>query len=602
MSAIETLAGTPLAGAIGWTLLHSLWEGAIIALGLAVTIVATRSPRIRYAAACSAMLVLVSAWGVTFVRAMPEAGRIVTASVRADRPAWNITSGTADNGSLTAELGTIAPWLAPLWIAGVWIFALRHAASYISTYRLRHRGVCSAPERWQHDLARLCAQLRIARPVALLESALAETPAVLGHLRPVILMPVGLLAGLPVAQVEAVLLHELAHVRRCDYLVNVFQRLLEAFFFYHPVAWWISGVLRSERENCCDDFVVALTGDAHDYATALTAIENNRWSDARLSVAATGGNLVKRVRRLLYPSAPKTGGMPLIAASVLVLASAVGLFAWQQPDQPVAGAQEQGGYSSPYDRWVNEDVAYIISDRERAAFQKLTTDEERAKFVEQFWQRRDPTPGTPENEFKTEHYRRIAYANEHFASTQPGWKTDRGHIYIVFGPPDEIEAHPAGRSGSPAPSQQWMYHHIDGIGDRVIVQFRDSTGAGDYRMTIDPRAVSAIGRVNQQQFENFNSSERVRVPAAIQDKSLVVKIDPIYPPLAMQARVQGTVRFNILVDKQGKVANVQLISGHPLLVNAAVDAVRQWVYKPTLLNGEPVEVTTQVDVNFSLNQ
>ena len=136
---------------------------------------------------------------------------------------------------------------------------------------------------------------------------------------------------------------------------------------------------------------------------------------------------------------------------------------------------------SPYLKWLNEDVVYIIADAERAAFEKLATDEEREKFIEQFWQRRNPTPGTVENAVQEEHYRRIAYANQHFKSASlQGWQTDRGHMYIVYGPPDEIESHPKpqGRYAF----EEWMYRHLEGIGDNVIVTFVDRTGTGDWRL------------------------------------------------------------------------------------------------------------------------
>jgi GWxTD domain-containing protein len=150
-----------------------------------------------------------------------------------------------------------------------------------------------------------------------------------------------------------------------------------------------------------------------------------------------------------------------------------------------------------YKKWLDEDVVYIVSDEERAAFRRLATDEEREKFVEQFWLRRDPTPGTAENEFKQEHYRRIAYANEHFTASVPGWRTDRGRIYIQYGPPDEIEAHAGGFYPRPAaqgggvtgtfPFVQWRYRYIEGIGNIVILEFVDRSGEGEYMMTVGPR-------------------------------------------------------------------------------------------------------------------
>jgi len=158
---------------------------------------------------------------------------------------------------------------------------------------------------------------------------------------------------------------------------------------------------------------------------------------------------------------------------------------------------------TPYRKWLNEDVAWIITDEERAAFKRLQTDEEREQFIEQFWLRRDPTPDTVENEYKEEHYRRIAYANEHFASGIPGWKTDRGQIYIKYGPPDEIEDHSSGGfyerppeegggETSTFPFQQWRYRYIEGIGTNVIIEFVDTTMSGEFRMTMDPSEKDAL--------------------------------------------------------------------------------------------------------------
>ena len=158
---------------------------------------------------------------------------------------------------------------------------------------------------------------------------------------------------------------------------------------------------------------------------------------------------------------------------------------------------------TPYKKWLNEDVAYIISDEEKQAWKRLATDDERQQFIEQFWLRRDPTPDTEENEFKEEHYRRIAYANEHYASGIPGWKTDRGRIYIMYGPPDEIEDHSSGGTyerpmeegggeTSTYPFQQWRYRYIEGIGTNIIIEFVDPTMTGEFHMTMDPSEKDAL--------------------------------------------------------------------------------------------------------------
>ena len=161
--------------------------------------------------------------------------------------------------------------------------------------------------------------------------------------------------------------------------------------------------------------------------------------------------------------------------------------------------------SKTYKKWLDQDVPWIITDEERAAFKQLSNDEERDNFIEAFWQRRDPTPDTVENEFKEEHYRRIEYANEHFAAGIPGWKTDRGRMYIMYGPPDEIDAHPSGGtydrpmeegggSTSTFPFEDWRYRYLEGqgLGQEVIIEFVDTCMCGDYHMTIDRSEKDAL--------------------------------------------------------------------------------------------------------------
>ncbi len=156
-----------------------------------------------------------------------------------------------------------------------------------------------------------------------------------------------------------------------------------------------------------------------------------------------------------------------------------------------------------YKRWVDEDVRWIITDQELNAFKHLSNDEERDSFIEAFWQRRNPSPDSPENEFREENYRRIAYANEHYAAGKPGWKTDRGHMYIAFGKPDSIESHPSGGSyerpmeegggeTSTFPFETWHYRYLEGIGENIDIEFVDSCQCGDYHMTIDRSEKDAL--------------------------------------------------------------------------------------------------------------
>ena len=152
--------------------------------------------------------------------------------------------------------------------------------------------------------------------------------------------------------------------------------------------------------------------------------------------------------------------------------------------------------SKVYKKWLNEDVVWIITDEERAAFKQLSNDEERDNFIEAFWQRRDPTPTLKRNEYKEEHYRRIAYANEHFAAGIPGWKSDRGRMYIMYGTADEIDSHSSGGTyerpteegggtTSTFPFETWRYRYLEGIGQEVMIEFVDTCMCGDFHMTLD---------------------------------------------------------------------------------------------------------------------
>jgi len=181
--------------------------------------------------------------------------------------------------------------------------------------------------------------------------------------------------------------------------------------------------------------------------------------------------------------------------------------------------------SHAYKSWLDQDVAYIISDEERKAFHNLSNDEERDAFIEQFWLRRNPNPDSPENEFREEHYRRIAYANEHYAAGKPGWKTDRGHIYISFGPPDSIDSHPSGGNyerpqaeggGSTVtfPFEVWHYRNIEGVGDNIDLEFVDTCMCSDYHFTIDRSEKDALlhvpgaGPTREEEMGKAKKSER----------------------------------------------------------------------------------------------
>jgi GWxTD domain-containing protein len=235
----------------------------------------------------------------------------------------------------------------------------------------------------------------------------------------------------------------------------------------------------------------------------------------------------------------------------------------------------------PYRKWLNEDVGYIITDEERQSFKRLATDDERQSFIESFWLRRDPTPDTAENEYKEEHYRRIAYANERYASGIPGWKTDRGRIYITFGPPAEIESHPSGGTyerpieegggtTSTYPFEIWRYRYIEELGNDIMIEFVDPTMTGEYRMTMDPSEKDALlmvpgaGLTMMEQMgladkaDRFNRTDGTRLgtgtqplPARMNQFERLHQYATLQKPPQikfkdLEAAVSSTIKFNLL--------------------------------------------------------
>lgn len=346
MNTIELMLGKELAQAAGWTLLHFVWQGCLIAL-LPFTVralSARQSAQLRYSTACLAMLMMAVAPPITFnllegqgspasgpmlnlerLTATPSSGRWISATpLDSFSPSW-----------LQAIDAEISPWLPSLtiaWLCGVFFLSLRLAGGLFYTHCLRKDRTVLICTEWQERLLRLCQQLRVKQTVLLLESACVQVPTVIGWLRPVILLPASTLTGLTAQQLEAILAHELAHISRYDYLVNLLQTAVETLLFYHPAVWWVSKQARLEREHCCDDLAVAVQGDALVYARALAELETRRASRPQLALAATGGSLLARIERLLgcsQPTKPQPG--PWLTA-VMLVASLLGLVAGTRSD------------------------------------------------------------------------------------------------------------------------------------------------------------------------------------------------------------------------------------------------------------------------------
>ncbi|HET7461291.1 MAG TPA: M56 family metallopeptidase [Longimicrobium sp.] len=340
--------------AAGWALVHSLWQCTLIALGLRIALAAVpaRAAAARYwlcCAALAAMLVSTAATAWSAARAAPAGLRAAStiaeartavpapaaprpprldgaAPLRALRPTV-VALGGARAAWDEAARGVVRwfPALVTLWALGVALFSARLWGGWWLVRRLVRIGVAPPPAAVAAVLERLRRTIGVSRPVRLLTSARVHVPTVVGWLRPVILLPVSALTGLTPRQIELLILHELAHVRRHDHLVAVLQAVAEAALFHHPAAWWASARIREAREHCCDDLVASLEG-VRDYVDALASMEAARRRLPALALAADGASLASRVRRLVEARAQRPSSAPRLAAGGVLLAVAALLF------------------------------------------------------------------------------------------------------------------------------------------------------------------------------------------------------------------------------------------------------------------------------------
>ena len=300
---------------LGWALVHFVWQGAALAALAAVMLrcLRRRTAAVRYLAACAALAAMVAAPTATLSLVPPaptvthrDTGEEISGSetvVLALPPAGAPAApASLRNASWAARIApaieSALPQMVLGWLIGALGVSVWYAGGWVWVRRLIWRRAQPAAERWRQVAADLARRMRVSRPVRILESAAVRVPTLVGCLRPVILLPASVLTGLAPEQIEALLAHELAHVRRWDYLVNLCQTLAEVLFFYHPAVWWLSRRIRVEREQCCDDAVVATCGDRVAYARALASLGESSAGPAA-ALAAGGGRLLARIRRIL---------------------------------------------------------------------------------------------------------------------------------------------------------------------------------------------------------------------------------------------------------------------------------------------------------------
>ncbi len=345
MNILGSVSMQPVVQDLGLVLIHFVWQGAILAAALWLVLLMLRkhSAAARYCVACTTLFLMALAPIVTLHYASSGAGSPFadkientpqTAQITSSKSA--LSSGIARlSDSMTSEtaladpgnwdLNAHLPYLVSVWAMGVLVLSLRFLGGWTQTQYFRHRLVESLSGKPGQFIKELQSKLGVNRPVLLLKSALVRTPVLIGWLRPAILLPASVLTGLSQGELETILAHEMAHVRRGDYLVNLLQCLAETLLFYHPAVWWVSHRIRVEREFCCDDLAVGVCGSSITYAHALAELEELRGAEAELAMAAVPGKLLPRIRRLVCAERATSERASWLLGAILAIALVGGL-------------------------------------------------------------------------------------------------------------------------------------------------------------------------------------------------------------------------------------------------------------------------------------
>jgi TonB family protein len=632
---IDALAGRPWVYAIGLSLLQFLWQGAIAAMLTALFLHVFRdaAARTRYGIACAGLALMIVAAGVTLAGYEREFRRTPLQQAAHGGTVAAVPQGTTLSGLPSVDAGGWSrdriearlPAVVIVWAAGVFALTLHLLTSWVLVERLKRVAAKAAKEAWQARLRSIADSLGVTRAVRVIESSLVDVPTVIGWLRPAILLPASVIAGVSPFQLDAILAHELAHIRRHDYLVNVLQSVAETLLFYHPAVWWVSRQIRKEREFCCDDLAAEVCGDRLAYARALASLEELRADRPALVMAATGGDLVARVRRLTgVLSPPRQMPIAWLVVSVLIVSTTL-VFANSTASAPVAASSAAASLpiaAPPAAAQAPRDP--VLVDRRPA----LGPEEQVKRLEEQFRVaklRHDVGALSDLLDDAFVETNQNGNTNNK-AQALELWRTFQISSLVI----DSLSLRSAGDTMIATGAMTEKNADLDyllftriwkrGADDRWRLlsasQFRDPRTASvhDVVATGQPPAGSvaasgpaaANGSVVILPATRMGlvrvraNSETFRVGGEIREPKKIKDVKPFYPADAHAAGVQGIVVIDITVDPEGKVSDAQVLRSIPQLDQAAIDAVRQWKYMPTLLNGTPVSLMMTVWIMFAL--
>lgn len=576
--------------ALEQALLGFLWQGAVVALAVAglLSLMPPRAARLRYATACLGMVAMAVLPVATFLTALAEARAVTPGAFESLAQSSVLTVVTTEAAALAAPHWTevLRPWLLPVWCGGVLLLSARTVVAWSITHRMARQETQAPAACWREALTHALRHVRLSRPVRLLASARVDVPMVIGLWRPLILVPAGAITGLSAAQLEAILAHELAHIRRHDYLVNLLQSFVETLLFYHPAVWWLSHRIREEREHCADDLAVHCCGDAVLYARALAHIEELRLAPSpHPALGVSDGSLLLRVRRLLSVSAGTTPRRSWRLASGLGSAVlAVTLGTSQLPE--TAHATEPVSASPRYAEAAPSPLPmhHLLVAPETFSAQARQA----AAPVE----RRKPA--------KTE---RAPAAKPRTAKSAPLLIPDTETIArtALSRVPYSLDGEPAApallEDASPASPEAALAETASAHADEhaaelplVVVSApapsRASAFDAVYRTVKAPAPVKTLRPGVTP--PRFLSGERIHLP------NIAYGIQSHFGGFP-----KGAVVARCIITTQGSVTDCQPIQGLRGLEEGVIRTLSTWRYEPATLNGKPVAVRYVFDIWFT---
>lgn len=596
MTILTSLLQDRAADALAWALVHFLWQGAALAIvAFAVMRWLTTTASTRYIAGVATLALMVAAPVITF-----------NAMLRSSTPAMSAAFGdmaTSIESAAGAALFQPRPIMLGLWMIGVTVLSIRLLGGWMVTRRLAARAIEPVSAEIDERATRVADRLELRRLARVVESSAVSVPVVIGWMKPVVLLPAAALSGLTLAQVESLLAHELAHVRRHDYLVNILQAAIETLLFYHPAVWWLSKRVRTEREHCCDDLAVSLC-DRVVYVSALTDLA--AMSAPTLALAATDGPLLTRVRRILngdQPARPASGWVA-VGALVLVLAALAPIVMAARAEVPTTTPIAQGrieaapvvGDTQVYPEQL--DGAKQRLDQAKAEVARL--DAER-KTIEQARTRRGLELKVAQTTDGTVLPRVVHSVHPTYPAVARA--TSMQGVVIM-----DVTVMSDGKLGAIVVTKS------GGVLDAAAMdavrqwQFLPATRDGKpIMMTVPVTMTFSLAGTGTNGVPAANIG--IELPARTSETKLgqtpdrprkIKSVSPVYPAAARAARMQGMVILDAMVLKTGVVGDVTVTRSGGVFDAAAIAAVRQWIYEPARLNGQPIDMAIPVTVDFTL--